>query len=279
MAFQLIIRNNLKQDADSFAKSTAADFENGLALIGSSEECDVQVLDEEGRAGDEIWFSIEEKGGALKLSHKTDLDLFLNQNPLTTPAADLISGDEVRIGHWTFRVQKLHPKVSFAKHTDRVGRILKVGLAVLIILQVLTALWIPGYLDYESLAPQTITEQKTILQIDHIRRRINSFPEEAREKETHEAFFQIVSKQVDEIASYMRRHQERIPYSLWLIITEDLRFYERLLDQIEEEELPPTPADLDIPSAVRKIESENAGWIKEFLQRIEHEASLPAPLD
>ncbi len=278
MAFQLIIRNNLKHDADSFTGSQAALFDNGLVKIGSSEECQCQVLDQEGRGGDEIWFEVEEREDGFFLCRHTDLDIYLNRDRMEAASHGLVSGDNIRVGHWTFRFQKIHSHAPVSKHTDRIPRLCKAALLIFIVIQLLVALWLPGQLPYEKMAPQKVVEQKTVMLLDHLRRQVSSFPSSSDQMTGSNAVLRILSSEIDQIASYMRRHQDQIPHRRWHDLRDDLEMYQELLDLVGNSQIPPEQPELAVAAAVREIERETE-WKTRMLKRITDESPFPSPLD
>ncbi len=264
MSFKLIIRNNLTHDADSFSGSTVALFEEGGGMVGTSEECDCQVLDSQGRTGDQVWFGLEEKPGELRLWRKADLDIYLNQQLLTQSVATLTSGDLIRVGHWTFRLQKIYARPALSKQVDWSAWLCKGAIVLLIALQLLIALWLPGWLHYESLVADTVIEQKTVLLLDQTRRRVRRYTPSLEQAGSGFAALQLISAEVDRMATFIRSHQPVIARDHWLELRDDLEMYQELLGRIDRRELPMALPTLEVDPAVRAIFGEDDGEIADL---------------
>ncbi len=268
MPFQLIIRNNLKHDADSFTGSELGVFEQETARIGSSDECDCQVLDQEGRGGDEVWFEIEQRRRDFFLHRRAaDLEIYINHQLTLGPTTPLTSGDTIRVGHWTFRLQRLSDRARAVVRADWSASLSKALIATLILLQLVIALWLPGQLNYAQIVPDKIIEQETIILLDHTRRHAATFPRQSLEREVDRAAWRLVSAELDRIAAYMRRHQPSITPYHWQQINRDLSMYRDMLDQISDQELVPNPPPPAIDQAVQALVRATAYSINDNLSQ------------
>ncbi len=250
LSFQLIIRHNIRHEAASFTGAEVAVFESGAATVGTHESCECQVLDSEEEEADSVWFRVEPRESGFVLARETVSEIYLNNQPVARPETELSSGDVIRVGHWTFCFQKRHPRARFAKSADWPVYACKTTVGLLVILQLILALWPTGRLRYEGIVGRQIAEEQTILMVDQVRRHINSLNGGGQSLTARNALIQVLGGEIDQMANYMRRHREAIPREKWQRLREDLDMHQELVDDLDRGDLPIAVPELETNAAL-----------------------------
>lgn len=255
MSFQLLIRDNLKEEAAGFAPSETAAFETAPVLAGTDKSCHCQIIEDEKDAPSAVWFRIKQREDNFILSLENPPDLFLNNREISESEVTLTSGDEIRVGHWTFRFRKMHEKPQFSPGAEWTARLWKSTIVVLIIIQLLIALWLPGKLQYKTIAGTAkINEEKAAWALDLLQSRIAGMLAANEKLTPRKALLLIIEEELNKTASYIRQYRNVISPEDWKYMKEDLQMYRQLLDDIEHHgKVPKEIPDPAVETGLRQI--------------------------
>lgn len=235
MEFQLVIRNTIEAEGNVFG---AADVRllNNQATVGTTTDCDVRIDDEE-LAADALLFRVEfDDHGISRLLKTGPETVYVNNEPVTGPTANLVSGDEIRVGHWTFRFQKVRQRVGIAHRTNLMALVAKILIAVIILGEILLAVWLPKRLKYENMVAIQILEEQCVMRLDQLRHTIDRMEtpiDPTPEENLRAAAVRIVDEELDAMALHIRKHRETIPAENWSMIRDELDRLQSLLIRID----------------------------------------------
>jgi hypothetical protein len=184
--------------------------------------------------------------------------LYVNREPLTTPRA-LVSGDVIRMGHWTFRFVRTTGRATAGRRGgDVLGRIAQVLVAAILVLEVAVVSWVPRRISAARFWEAGVARQQTVLLFDHVRtlarRREDPDPLIAAARRT-------VLEELDALARYLRRNEDRMTSAQFRRVYRDLQEWERILVRIDDggafRDLP----EVDIGDGVRAVLEAASGGI------------------
>ena len=141
MPFQFNIRHNIEAAADHFAEGEVRTFHERSVRVGRGEACECRLSSEE-FAHEHFVVDTGHEAGRVTLKPSVGARVYLNQKEITDEA-DLRSGDEIRVGHWTLCFCRLYQKVELSKRSDLMSLFARAFVAAIIIGELLVVVWLP----------------------------------------------------------------------------------------------------------------------------------------
>ena len=247
MPIQLVIRQKAEGTEGHFAVGRLAAFTTGPLRLGSASGNDCLLpasdlvpakagtLDQEPVSG--AWFLLPEPGSVLTV----------NQVAATGRTA-LNSGDEIGCGPWNIHFHKSYPPASFAWRADLLAVLAKVLLVLILLTEVALVTWLPQRLNQSRLWELAISRQRATLLLDELR--LKQAAAKPR-NDLEQAAYKMIGDQLDLMAVYLRRYQERLDREQWRRVQEDLDGCRLIQEKLKDgSAFPPIPS-LDLDGAVR----------------------------
>ncbi len=236
MKFQLVIKNLIRAQGNVFGNADVRNLENS-ATVGTKHDCEVRIDDKELK-NDVHFFSIAfVEANPATLEPLDQTKVFVNDQPVQEPTT-LLSGDEIRVGHWTFRFQKNRRKAGVARRADALATLAKLLLATILVTEVLMATWLPKKLEAEKIATAEILQQQTVMLLDELRsqlrRKINKTADQSGEPQNrNHAAMKLVAAELDTIAEYIRNNNGKLKQEQWPPLYAQLQRFQTLINRID----------------------------------------------
>jgi hypothetical protein len=226
LPFKLVIRHNIEQTADDFECADVRHFLSGPVTIGAASDCDCVLPDTEGLS--ERHFTIElanaaEAEAGWLVRREAEAALFLNHDPVVEPSMPLVSGDEIRVGHYTFRFQTEHKTVGLARRTDLLAAFTKTLIVVILVAEVSLVYWLPKKLQSETVLAEQIRQQETVLLLDQLRRQTRQLASASPGGSIEAKACAVLQEELDQMASFLRQHERELDSDQWFLFHSDVR--------------------------------------------------------
>ena len=248
MSFQLHIRHNLDSAADHFAAGEVRSFDRGVVRVGSAPDADVRLGEDEGLPAHFLLLS-DATRGVVCLRPEPDAPVFVGQARVEGER-ELASGDEIRVGHWTFRFQRVYRRTGLARRSGLMSLTARALVVFILVMEIGVVAWLPRQARSAVFWEKEILQQRTLGLLDHLRA-INR----PRDQETDltRAARLTVARELDALAMYLRRYEECLTRDEWGRILADLQGYGQILDRLGRgEAFQPVPP-LDVESGVTAV--------------------------
>lgn len=252
--FNLIVRNNLEQTPDDFGAGDVRRFGSLPVSCGSGDQCDCRA-EPEADIPVGVWFRIEaaRDSGHPRLVPVTGIGIFVNDSgsPVSAPR-ELLSGDTIRVGHHTFRFQRLRSGVSRARRSDLLASAAKVILALIFIGELGLVYWLPRQLQESQVFAVDVLRHEVVRELDKLRAEVElketapagSLPALARA---------TVAEELRDLTTYVRRNEKALNGRQWLDVRSSMASLAELVRQAEAGELVAPLPDIEIGGAVEKL--------------------------
>lgn len=212
MAFQVFIKNNLKDD-DHFSSGKRYDFTDDKKItIGSSEQADCPITESEIADTQVI---IECQQNKFYITAQKGCLVFLNDKPLDVSLPyEIRTGDEIRMGHWICRFHKILPKVKFSHQALLLSRIVKISVVIIIVLELLVILtgstWVSIVNERSSLLSQAQRHHYLSQQLDAINNDLKALAQKTDFSPLEAATCRAITSEITKIRSYVLEHGIKI---------------------------------------------------------------------
>lgn len=253
MQFQLVIRNTIESEGNVFGAADVRSLEDAVT-VGTTPECDVRIEDQE--LPSEPFFRIDYSSATAFLHPQGNESIYLNKTGVESGATpELLSGDELRVGHWTFRFQKVREHVGVGHRSNLLSLVTKVLILAIIVGEILLAVWLPQRLKYENMVAVQILEEQCVMLLDQMRHEIDRMqtldPQADELEKLRIAAVQIVREQLDGMATYIRKHQTEMTPEHWTQIRNELERLQTLFYRIQAGTVFKSLPELDMENAIR----------------------------
>ena len=212
MPFKLVIRHSIGQESDEFAGADVRHFHDADVSVGVSASCTCVIDDPNEFEDCHFHVRFDENGGYL-LVPVEGATLFHNQRPVHAPLS-LTSGDEIRVGHWTFRFQKEYSAARAGRRADVVGFVAKAIIVVVLVCELFFVYWLPRRIQSEKLLAADISRQQTVMLLDKIRRQARR--SDIAEMSDHQRYaLALLLDEMDRMALFVREHEKQLTDDQW----------------------------------------------------------------
>ena len=220
MAFKLVIKDNLKQGADDFSTGDVRHFSEASITVGSASDCDCELASAEDIH--QHHFTVSEKDkGTYQIKPTGGETIYVNYEPVNE-VHDLASGDEIRVGHYTFRFQREHRRARPARRADIFAITAKIIIVCLLAIEVFFVYWLPSQIQSKEVLSSMITQQKTVMLLDEARSKIR--PAEVEDADQQKAYaLQLVQSELDAMARFIRNNEKNISENEWRRLNHNIK--------------------------------------------------------
>jgi len=209
--FKIVVRDNLKQTADDFSSGQVYHFEDTPVTVGKSSDCSCSLPAVEDIA-DHHFEIVEPEEGKYTLRPEAGETVYVNREPIAKERR-LASGDEIRVGHYTFRFQREHRYTKAGRRADLFAISAKVIIVCLLAIEVFFVYWLPQQIQSKEMLASGIIKQQTVLLLDEARE--NSTWDSAEYALQKKYALQLLQEELDSIARYIRQNEKSIPEAQW----------------------------------------------------------------
>lgn len=249
MAYQLHIRQNLESAGDHFGPGRVCRFDLPQVRIGSSDACECRIEDSSFAPCHVVLRRLAGARERVAARPQEGAATFLNGQPLTSPTP-LRSGDELRVGHWTLRFQRLHERVGLSLPFSLMSTLAKVAVALVLAAELLVVLWLPRRVAQSSIWGDEIARHRVTDLLDALRR---------RNRDSHDAadFERALRREIDREllarSTYLAQYGDRLSAQHQRQIYAELCAFERILAALAQGTLPAALPEVDVDSGVQAL--------------------------
>lgn len=250
-SFQLIIKDNLDAARDAFGTADVRRLPGAPVRVGSRTDCEC-VVDSEDLAPVHYTLDASDDTGRWRVTPhpQRGSPVFLNGEAICEPSV-VRSGDELRVGHWTFRLQRVADRVSRARRTGLIEAAAKVLLCLTLAAETLLVAWLPHQLQSVRLWELRVAQHEATFELDRLRRTLQREPETGVSLD--DTARRLLADELDSLARFLRQEQDRLTRGQWRRVQADLLEYERVLERLRDgAAFRPVP-EVDIEAGVRSI--------------------------
>ena len=198
-------------------------FDQPIVRVGRNPDCECR-LDEPELADCHFQIITDATHGSQTLRAEARCDVFINNEGLTAGELELHSGDEIRVGHWTFRFTRLYMSARRARSSDLLSLVAKVLVCMILVVEVGLVVWLPQRLQSINLWQNEVHKQRITFLLDRLRRENNDAQPRG---DLEAAARQVLSSQLDHVARYVRKYESNFTRKHWQLISDDLQKYEK----------------------------------------------------
>jgi len=221
LSFQVNIRHNVDAASDEFGGGTVRFLEGRRARIGGAPDCECPISDPELPG---LVCTILAEAGCYRVvfaDETTSLPTFLNDSAVSGEAG-LVSGDEIRIGHWTLRFQKVYDPVAHARDGGLLAAVTRVCVSLIFVGEIGVVAWLQLYMRRAALSGEDVSRHWAVIMVDSLRS-ANTVAEPADELER--AARETLGRHLDRMARYIRTHEDNLSRRQWKALSEQIRKY------------------------------------------------------
>lgn len=248
MTFQLTIHPGNSSPEESFAPGRLVTFshpQNEPVRVGAGEHCQCRLPD-----GPAECLQIS-RGNAGKYAVESldDCPAQLNQQPLFGQQL-LRSGDLLEIPGWKIRFFLLYPRAEQSWRSDALGRLTKVGIALVLVAQVLLIFVLPRQLKDGNFWYGQQLRLSIVEKTDDLRRAIRN----CRSSDPIvQALLAEYEQELLRRTRYLRRNTDVLTRRQRTDMLAALNRIEQDIRQLEKAQLVPVPPALDLDRPVKEI--------------------------
>ncbi|OGV69146.1 MAG: hypothetical protein A3K19_15520 [Lentisphaerae bacterium RIFOXYB12_FULL_65_16] len=248
MPFQLHIRHNLDSAADHFAAGDVRSFDRELVRVGSSPDADVR-LGEEGCQPTLFLLLSDAAGRVVRLKSDPGACVFVGQARVEDER-QLASGDEIRVGHWTFRFQRVYARAGLGRRAGLMSLTARALVVFILVMEIGGVVWLPRQMRSAMLWEEEIARQRALTLLDSLRD--GNRPSE-QETEMERTARETVGRELDALARHVRQYEEALTRDEWGRIMADLRGYEQILNRLARRQVFQPVPPLDVEGGVTAV--------------------------
>lgn len=253
-SFNLVVRDNLASTQDDFGRSDVRGFDTTPVVCGTAPACGCRIPPDPD-AEPERWFEItsgQETG--FDVAACEDARVFFNQEKTAFAGRrPLLSGDCLRVGHYTFRFQRVRKRAASQRRTDLLSGFAKVILVFIFLFEVGLVYWLPRKLKNSQVMARTILAQNVFKELDSLRKDLHRAEKHADDSSLPSLTRSIVDEELTQLAHYLRENEKALSRDQWRQIRGNLARYDLLLKQADSGRLGAPLPELERDLAVRKI--------------------------
>lgn len=247
--FLLTIRHDTEAANDHFGERKVLRFATSPVRVGSSPEAECRVADETfpGRA-----FAIVDSAGQLHLEPQSAVPL-LTTGEAAAAGTELLSGDELRVGQWSFVIHKIYGDPEDRRRRTGLGRLARAMMLAVLLAELGVVVWLPRQVAAAARRGHELARLRVFGQVDELRGRADRLAR--AEQETADPFAQAlrwaITEDLDRRARYLRKHQYDLGPGQSQRMQQELQILAAALDRFDTGRfLQPIPP-VDLEAAVR----------------------------
>lgn len=262
MPFQLNIRHNVEAAGeDPFTAGLVRAFESGVAVrVGAGPDCECRVPEPEFEP-EHFVLTDEAETGTAQVRPCPHAESFLNGAPVLESAL-VRNGDEIRVGHWTFRFQRLYPPVRRASRASLLAVFTKTLAGLILMAELGVAFWLPQRVRAIERVGERSLRQEAVWLIDQQlrprnRAALRDLTEEglalrAPERLERDARL-LLQDELDALVRYLRANEETLRPQQWQRIHAELCRIAAAMEKVEAGTVFRPLPRLDVEAAVGAV--------------------------
>ncbi|MFW6414145.1 MAG: FHA domain-containing protein [Verrucomicrobiota bacterium] len=234
MPFKLVIKNNLAESATAaFTRGDIRHFEEEHVTVGTARDCHCQVpeaADELTEHHFEIFRDKTKDAEEYFVRLLEGKSLYVNLEPVSE-TRKLVSGDELRSGHYSFRFQKEYRRSRPGRRADFFAVTAKVIIVLLLLVEVFFVYWLPQQIQSQEILASGIIKQETVALLDDSRKRAQPSESADDNQRTHYPL-QLVRRELDAMTRFVRKYEQSIPDHEWKRLYANIKKLDSLTREI-----------------------------------------------
>ncbi len=248
MAFQLTIqpKSNPAEPEHFFAPGKLFTFSQTPVLIGSAQHCQCQLPD---GAEECLQINSSDNGKQYTIESRANCRATLNQQELIGQRK-LRSGDQLEVDNWKISFFLLYPRASHSWYSDVLGRLVKIGCALVLAMQFLLIFVLPEKLKDGNFWYGQQQRLAIIEKTDDLRRAIRGIDSP---DPLVQALLEEYEQELQARTRYLRLQSERLTPRQRKVMLASLERITQDLEQLQATTLTPPPPALDLDRPVKKI--------------------------
>lgn len=249
MPFLLTIRHENQTAADHFGEGEVVRFDLPRVRVGSAEDCEQRVPD-----GDfpGLAFAVLAKDQRLRLEPAPGVPVRVNGEEAAA-GQDLLSGDELRAGAWSWRVHKIYGDPEDRRRRTGVARLARILVVLVILAELAVVVWLPRQVEAAARRGHELARLRVFGTVDNLRDQIRQSP--LPEGEPADPFKMAVRRAIEEDLErrtrYLRQHQHTLTPDQCQRMARDLDYLAGALDRLDKDHLLQPIPGVDLEAAVR----------------------------
>jgi hypothetical protein len=174
---------------------------------------------------------------------------YLNGQPLVNPTL-LRSGDELRVGHWTLRFQRLHDRAGLSRTFALMPNLARAALALILVAEVSIVLWLPRRVARASAWELQVARHRSTDLLEALRRRNR----DSRSATDFEHRLRVeIDEELQARSAYVTQYGHLLSLGRYQQLYEELRAFDRILTALGQGVLPPALPEVDLDGGVRAL--------------------------
>lgn len=236
------MRHNIEQTADDFAAADVHRFDTVPVTVGSGDACDCTVHGEPELAPHHFTITATTDKSGFQVAPENGLTVYLNANRVPDEGGSLTSGDELRVGHATFRFQRIRSAVGQTWRADLLVQCTKLLIGIILLVEIGLAYWLPRRLESETLLAAEAQRQRTIMLLDTLGRRARKVVRKSASDSLQQGGAKVVADELSSMADFVRKHEHNVSRAEWHRLQLGLLRLQEILGSLEDNKaFPPSP--------------------------------------
>lgn len=224
MAFQFHIRRHMDASDGVFGEGDVRTYAVERVRVGRAPECECRVDAPEFR---DVHFTVlsSPEYNHIVCYPEAGAEVYLGDELLRSEH-ELLSGDELRVADYTFRVQRLFQSAGKRSRFGLLSIVAKVLVALILAVEVTIAAWLPCQIRATSRLQYEITRQRTLFHLDHLRAMVGGM---SLTGGFEQAAHRLVAEELKTFARYLRENEQRLSREEWGQVANDLESYDIII--------------------------------------------------
>lgn len=226
--FKFVIRHNIENATDDFGSGDVRHFEALPVTVGAGRQCDCRV-DTPAELND-IEFSVSsgQAPDTFRILPEGNRPVYLNAAAVTGET-ELHSGDEIRVGHFTFRFQRERASAGQGRRAGVLGRLAQALIVLILLAEISVVYWLPREFQSQQLLALQISKQDTILLVDQLRQKAREAVQPGETASLSSSAALLAGEELDRMSQFIRTHENQLTDLQWRRLRRDLALMRHVL--------------------------------------------------
>jgi len=248
VSFLLTIRHNLEAAEDHFGQNEVTRFDGSSVRVGAGASCEQVVQD---AAFPELAFTIVVVDAKLEFVPADTPEVFINGDAAGA-ARELLSGDEIRLGHWTFHIHKTYGEAGDSRRRTGLARLARLLVALVLLAELSIVVWLPRQVRAAAERGNSLSKLRTFALLDSLRRQIAAADDKGEEiDQIGLSARRAIGRDLDRRARYLRRYRDSLSSEQCLRMYRELETLATALDHLGTAGLLQPIPDVAVEAAVK----------------------------
>jgi len=246
LAFQFHIRQHTDASDRGFGEGDVRTYDAEQVRVGRAPECECRVDASEFR---DVHFTIlcSPKSNHTVCYPAAGAEVYLGEELLRSEH-EVLSGDEIRVAHYTFRVQRLFRPASRGIRFGLLSIVAKALVGLILVVEVTIATWLPYQVRATSRLQHEVTRQRILFRLDYLRATVGGMTLTGG---LEEAACRLVEEELRTLSRYLRESEQRLSREEWGQVANDLESYNMIMCALRDNTALPPLLEVDVEAGVR----------------------------